>query len=139
MPRQIAELGAEHGEPGHERGGRDDHREAPVPDLERDPRPPAPETSQLRHGGEPSEPRTPPDHRSPSPTWGTRVLPGHGEGSQLPAGRGTRPAKKERFVVIIGITLGASGLVLGIGVLFLLGLLLLVAGLMFRLLAKQAF
>ncbi|WP_326949076.1 MULTISPECIES: hypothetical protein [unclassified Amycolatopsis] len=42
-------------------------------------------------------------------------------------------------MVIIGITLGASGLVLGIGVLFLLGLLLLVAGLMFRLLAKQAF
>lgn len=40
-------------------------------------------------------------------------------------------------MVIIGITLGASGLVLGIGVLFLLGLLLLVAGLMFRLLAKQ--
>ncbi|WP_256474735.1 hypothetical protein [Amycolatopsis sp. WQ 127309] len=42
-------------------------------------------------------------------------------------------------MVIIGITLGASGLVLGIGVLFLLGLLLLVGGLMFRLLAKQAF
>jgi hypothetical protein len=42
-------------------------------------------------------------------------------------------------VVLIGFTLGASGLVLGIGVLFLLGLLLLVAGLMFRLLAKQAF
>jgi hypothetical protein len=42
-------------------------------------------------------------------------------------------------VVVLGITLGASGLVLGVGVLFLLGLVLLVAGLMFRLLAKEAF
>ncbi|WP_328453776.1 MULTISPECIES: hypothetical protein [unclassified Amycolatopsis] len=40
-------------------------------------------------------------------------------------------------MVLIGITLGATGLVLGVGVLFLLGLLLLVGGLMFHLLAKE--
>lgn len=37
-------------------------------------------------------------------------------------------------MVVLGITLGTTGLVLGVGVLFLLGVLLLVAGLMFRLL-----
>ncbi|MFG1646541.1 hypothetical protein ACGFMK_40235 [Amycolatopsis sp. NPDC049252] len=42
-------------------------------------------------------------------------------------------------MVVLGITLGAGGLVFGIGVLFLLGLVLLVAGLMFRLLAQEAF
>jgi hypothetical protein len=66
-------------------------------------------------------------------------LPNRGPGSHASAGRGTRPPEKERFVVVLGITLGAGGLVLGVGVLFLLGLVLLVAGLMFRLLAKEAY
>lgn len=37
-------------------------------------------------------------------------------------------------MVVLGITLGTTGLVLGVGVLFLLGILLLVAGLMLHLL-----
>jgi hypothetical protein len=45
-----------------------------------------------------------------------------------------RPHKKEQPVVVLGIALGTTGLVLGVGVLFLLGVLLLVAGLMLHLL-----
>ena len=37
-------------------------------------------------------------------------------------------------MVVLGIALGTTGLVLGVGVLFLLGVLLLVAGLMLHLL-----